>query len=185
MALVFEDTKKVSNKQIPIPLNAKKIFKGMAKLYQQQIDKNIDGSKILKSLANDKQYNKKADNNSKQNGQINNDSVSVNDAKVRLYRQNKCPKNSIQYQLYGGDLAHNILKRGIERARGVKTVDAVKPPKPTAKNATKPAEIKNKDIKTPIGKITLSVTESKNNKTVFIDESQIILLKKCQTELNI
>lgn len=178
MALVFEDTKKVSNKQIPIPLNAKKIFKGMAKLYQQQIDKNIDGSKILKSLASDKQYNKKADDNSKQNGQTKNDSVSVNDAKVRLHRQSQYPETSVQFYLYGSRLIRNILKRGIERARGVKTVDAVKPPKPTAKNATKPAEIKNKDIKTPIGKITLNVAESqKSNKTIFIDESQIILLK--------
>lgn len=179
MALVFEDTEQVSKKQINIPLNAKKIFKGMAKLYKQQIDKNLDGSKILKSLASDKQYNKKASNKTKQNGQSNNDSISVNDAKVRLHRQNQYAPNTIQYQMFGGELAHNIYKRGIEAARGVKGVEAVKPPKPTSKNATKPAKLTTTKIKTPNGNVTISVAESKKErpKTIFIDESQIIILK--------
>lgn len=182
MPLVFEDSEQVSNKQIEIPLNAKKIFKGMAKVYKQQIDKNIDGSKILKSLANDKQYNKKSSKNSNQNGKSSNDSISVNDAKVRLHRQNKYPKDSIEYELYGGDLAHNILKKGIERSRGVKTVDSVKPPKPTSKNAAKPAEIKTEKIKTQNVNITVSVSESINKKKriIYINESQVAFLKKCQ-----
>lgn len=179
MALIFEDTEQVSKKQIEIPLNAKKIFKGMLNIYKQQVDKNVDGSKILKSLANDKQYNKKSNKDKKNNGKSNIDTISVNDAKVRLHRQNKFPKNSIQYQLYGGDLAHNILKRGVERSRGVNNVDAVKPPKPTTNNIGKPAKLTTKSVKTPNGKITLSVAENKNNdkKVVFVTEEQILKLK--------
>lgn len=176
MALIFEDSEEVSKKQIEIPLNAKKVFKGMMNLYKQQIDKNVDGSKILKSLANDKQYNKKSDSNKNNNGKSNIDTISVNDAKVRLHRQNKFPKNSIQYQLYGGDLAHNILKRGIERSRGVNSVDAVKPEKPTTKNLGRPAKLSTKSVKTPNGKITLGVVE--NKKTIYVTENQILNLKK-------
>ena len=130
MALIFEDSEKVTKKQIYIPQNAKKVFKAMGKIYKPYIDKNLDGSKIMKSLSSDTQYNKKGDTSNK-NGQKKHDSVSVEDAKVRLHRQEKLNPNSVEYQLYGGQLAHDILKKGIERARGVKTVDAVKPPKPT------------------------------------------------------
>ena len=56
MALIFEDSEKVTKKQIPIPQNAKKVFKAMKKVYEPYIDKNINGSKILKSLGSDKKY---------------------------------------------------------------------------------------------------------------------------------
>ena len=150
MALIFEDSEKVTKKQIYIPQNAKKVFKAMGKIYKPYIDKNLDGSKIMKSLSSDTQYNKKGDT-SKKNGQKKHDSVSVEDAKVRLHRQEKLNPNSVEYQLYGGQLAHDILKKGIEGARGVKTVDAVKPPKPTV---SKPNV--SKDLKKGRSKIKLS-----------------------------
>jgi hypothetical protein len=71
---------------------------------------------------------------------------------------NKLPKNSIQYQLNGGELAANLYRKGIERARGTKEVEAVKPPKPTTNADLKPADIKPETIKTPSGKITYTVT---------------------------
>lgn len=150
MALIFEDSEKVTKKQIYIPQNAKKVFKAMGKIYKPYIDKNLDGSKIMKSLSSDTQYNKKGDT-SKKNGQKKHDSVSVEDAKVRLHRQEKLNPNSVEYQLYGGQLAHDILKKGIEGARGVKTVDAVKPPKPTI---SKPNV--SKDLKKDRSKMKLS-----------------------------
>lgn len=150
MALIFEDSEKVTKKQIYIPQNAKKVFKAMGKIYKPYIDKNLDGSKIMKSLSSDTQYNKKGDT-SKKNGKKKHDSVSVEDAKVRLHRQEKLNPNSVEYQLYGGQLAHDILKKGIEGARGVKTVDAVKPPKPTI---SKPNV--SKDLKKDRSKMKLS-----------------------------
>lgn len=150
MALIFEDSEKVTKKQIYIPQNAKKVFKAMGMIYKPYIDKNLDGSKIMKSLSSDTQYNKKGDT-SKKNGQKKHDSISVEDAKVRLHRQEKLNPNSVEYQLYGGQLAHDILKKGIEGARGVKTVDAVKPPKPTV---SKPNV--SKDLKKGRSKIKLS-----------------------------
>ena len=176
MAIIFEDSEKVTKKQIPIPQNAKKVFKAMKKIYEPYLDKNIPGSKILKSLGNDKKYNKKGVN-SKQNGDdIKQDSVNVNDAKVRLHRMNKLPKNSIQYQLNGGELAANIYRDGIARARGTKEVEAVKPPKPTSNASLKPSELKQKDIKTPNGKISYTVT-TENKKKIYITEEQIFKIK--------
>lgn len=158
MAIIFEDSAKVTKKQIPIPQNAKNVFKAMKKIYEPYLDKNIPGSKILKSLGSDKKYNKKGANAQTNGKEIKQDSVNVNDAKVRLHRMNKLPKNSIQYQLNGGELAANIYRKGIERARGTKEVEAVKPPKPTSNADLRPADTKPETIKTPSGKITYTVT---------------------------
>jgi hypothetical protein len=158
MAIIFEDSAKVTKKQIPIPQNAKNVFKAMKKIYEPYLDKNIPGSKILKSLGSDKKYNKKGANAQTNGKEIKQDSVNVNDAKVRLHRMNKLPKNSIQYQLNGGELAANLYRKGIERARGTKEVEAVKPPKPTTNADLKPADTKPETIKTPSGKITYTVT---------------------------
>jgi hypothetical protein len=171
MAIIFEDSAKVTKKQIPIPQNAKNVFKAMKKIYEPYLDKNIPGSKILKSLGSDKKYNKKGANANSNGKEIKQDSVNVNDAKVRLHRMNKLPKNSIQYQLNGGELAANLYRKGIERARGTKEVDAVKPPKPTSNVSLKPSEIKQETVKTPSGKITYTVTaENKMIRESFDDE---------------
>lgn len=171
MAIIFEDSAKVTKKQIPIPQNAKNVFKAMKKIYEPYLDKNIPGSKILKSLGSDKKYNKKGANAQTNGKEIKQDSVNVNDAKVRLHRMNKLPKNSIQYQLNGGELAANIYRKGIERARGTKEVEAVKPPKPTTNADLKPADTKPETIKTPSGKITYTVTaENRIIKEAFDEE---------------
>ena len=161
MPLIFEDSEKIINKKIAIPQNAKKVFKAMKSIYKPYLDKNIPGSKILKSLGNDKQYNKKGKNSYLNGNDNKQDYVTVDDAKIRLHRMNKLPKNSIEYQLNGGELAANIYKRGIERARGVKKVDAVQPPKPTSNADLNPPKIKTKNIRAPSGTITYNVSENK------------------------
>jgi len=157
MALFLEDKKELTKKQITIPQNAKKIFKALKNVYEPYLNKPIKGAKILKSLASDKTYNSK---NNKLNGKEKKQTtVSFDDAKKRLERQDNLNPNSIEYQLYGGELAHNILKKGVESARNVQKVDKVQPPKPTTQAATKPSETSTKEIQKPNGKITY--TESK------------------------
>lgn len=158
MAIIFEDSEKVSKKKVYIPNNAKKVFKAMKNIYKPYLDKNIPGSKILKSLGSDKKYNKKGTEGGENGEKIKQDSISVDDAKVRLHRMNKLPKNSIQYELNGGEVAANIYRDGIAHARGVKGVDAVKPPKPTSNADVKPSSIKQEKISTPNGNITYNVT---------------------------
>ena len=160
MLFIQEDSQQAQKKQIPIPQNAKQVFKAMEKMYEPYLDSNTDGAKIIKSLAADKHYNKKGTNSAKANGkELKQDSVSFNDAKTRLRRQEKFSPNSIQYQMYGGQLAHDILKKGVEGARNVQSVEAVKPPNPTsASNATKPSKPELKSTKTPNGTIQYTVT---------------------------
>ena len=161
MPLIFEDSQKVTKKQIYIPQKAKQKFKAMEKIYEPLLDKNVAGSKVLKSLAADKKYNKKGVNANQNGNEITQNSVSVEDAKVRLHRLNKLPQNDIRRELNGGELAANLYKKGIEIARSqekVSTVEPPKPPKPTSANATKPPSVKTKTISKPNGKITFTVT---------------------------
>ena len=185
MALFLEDTEKVTQKQIPIPQNAKKVFKAMEKVYEPYLDK-AEGGHVLKSLASDKHYNKKG-NNTDNNGEKKKvDTINVDDAKVRLHRMDKFSPNSIQYQMYGGELAKNIMKNGIQHARGVQTVDIVKPPKPTSNAEVKPATVKTKEIETPNGKITYTVTsENKKSKKIYISEDAIKALYEDYRQLKI
>ena len=171
MALFLsEDSKKVTKKKIPIPKNTKKIFKAMKSVYKSYLDKNYPGSKILKSLGSDREYNKKGKNSHLNGNGTRQDYVSVEDAKVRLHRMNKLPKNSIEYQLNGGELAANLYRKGIQQARGVKKVDAVQPPKPTA-NISPDVEINTKEMSVPNGKITFNMTsEGRIINEVFSDE---------------
>jgi hypothetical protein len=173
MPLIFEDSQKVTKKQIYIPQKAKQKFKTMEKIYEPLLDKNVAGSKVLKSLAADKKYNKKGPNANQNGNEITQDSVSVEDAKVRLHRLNKLPQNDIRRELNGGELAANIYKKGIEIARSqekVSTVEPPKPPKPTSVNAAKPPSVKTKTISKPNGKITFTVT-SENR---VIKESKVL-----------
>jgi len=171
MALFLsEDSKKVTKKKIPIPKNTKKIFKAMKSVYKSYLDKNYPGSKILKSLGSDREYNKKGKNSHLNGNGTRQDYVSVEDAKVRLHRMNKLPKNSIEYELNGGELAANLYRKGIQQARGVKKVDAVQPPKPTA-NISPDVEINAKEISVPNGKITFNMTsEGRIINEAFSDE---------------
>lgn len=162
MALIIEDSEKVTQKSIEIPKKAQETFKAMEKVYEPYLD-TVEGGHVMKSYASDRQYNKKSSENSDGNGEKKTaPSISVDVAKMRLSRQNKFPENSIQYQLYGGKLAHDILKKGVESARKVQPVDAVKPPKP---NSVEPPKLDTKSIKKDV------------KKTVIVPENKIHLLK--------
>jgi hypothetical protein len=149
ITFVNEDTEKVSSRRIVIPKNAKRIFKAMKDWYSNYVD-NTKGGKVLKKLSTDTHYDGKG-NEAKKNGQeTNNTSITVNNAKVILHRQKKFAPNTLQYQLYGGKLGHDILKRGIERSRAQASVSEVPkvqqpkpvtPPKPTM-DKLKPAQPK-------------------------------------------
>lgn len=177
MALFLEDSEKVTQKQIPIPQKSKEVFKAMDMLYKPYEDK-AEGGHVLKSLASDKQYNKKGEKAVK-NGQTGNtDTVSVEDAKKRLERMDKFAPNTPQYQMYGGQLGHDIYKKGIEKARRINTVSPVKPVMPTAQGATKPAGVETKEISKPNGKITYNVTAE--SKKIYVTESQVMKIKENQ-----
>lgn len=153
MAIIFEDSEKVVNKSIPIPKNTKQVFNAMTTIYEPYLDNNVEGSKVLKSLGSYKKYNKRGSESNKNGDKIHQDSVSVNDAKVRLHRMEKLPKNSVTYQLYGGDLGANLYRKGIERSRGVGKVKEVEPPKPTAAKPNSPNVDTKKDTKPTNGKV--------------------------------
>lgn len=131
--IICEDTERVSKKRIPIPANAKKVFKAMEKLYGQYIDHTNSG-RVLKRLARDKK-----------NGEE--DSISVNNAKVILSRQNRQAPNKLKYQLYGGQLANSILRRGVERSRGESSVAQVKPQRPPTPPSPTPTSSLGKSLK--------------------------------------
>lgn len=177
MALIIEDSQETLKKRITIPKNFKKVFQAMAKVYEPFLDKKkgIEGRDVLKSYASDKTFNKKTPNaNGKEQGVS---SVGINDAKVRLHRQEKYAPNTIQYQLYGGQLAHDMLKKGVEQARGNGKVEAVKPPKPTGVPKPKTDAPKTKELSVPNGKISFR-EGVENTKKVIIKEDQIPLLLK-------
>jgi hypothetical protein len=184
MAILFlEYSDKVTKKQIPIPSNAKKVFKAMAKVYEPYLDKPIDGAKILKSLASDKKYNGRGSSANANGDDANVTTVSFDDARKRLERQDKFAKDSLQYQLYGGELANSILRKGVKSASRVKEVEAVKPPKPTSNADTKPSETKSEEITTPNGKIKYTVTrEGKTPRKVHLTEEQLTMLKEWQAQ---
>ncbi len=168
MALIIEDSQETLKKRITIPKNYKEAFKAMKKIYEPYLDKDkgIEGRNVLKSYASDKTFNKKTPN---ANGKKENTStVGVEDAKMRLHRQEKFSPNSIQYQLYGGQLAHDMLKRGVEQARAKGQVSPVKPPKPTAVEKPKVADVKTKQLNVPNGKITFNESVD-NGYSIFYD----------------
>ena len=174
--LVIEDKKEVGKKKIPIPRKAKETFKAMASLYGKYLD-DVEGGKVLKSYASDKQYNKKGINNTKGNGDTNNNGITVDQAKMRIHRQGKFSPKDIRYKLYGGELARNILKRGIEKARAVEKNKQVKPVKPTTNAKPSIPKPKDNSIKTPNGNVRVEM-EAREPKTIYINESQAIRMRK-------
>lgn len=161
MAIIFEDSEKIINKQIPINKQQKDYFKAMDNLYKPYEDR-AEGGHVLKSLASDKQYGKRGEK-SKNNGETGKtDTISVDDAKIRLHRMQKFAPNSVQYQMYGGEAGEKLYKDGIRRARAVNTVSPVEPPKPITDADTKPAGVKTKEISKPNGKIKLAASRQIN-----------------------
>ena len=154
MALIIEDSQKVTQRKIPIPKNAQKIFSALYNALEPNMGKN--NLKNLKNLATDKTYNKKGDNtkiNGKEQG-VN--SVNVDIAKMR---KSRWPNDSLQQMMQGGQLAYDLYDKGIERARSQEKVQPVEPPKPTSDADVKPSDVKVKQIELPSG--TISYNENK------------------------
>ena len=181
MALIFEDSEKVTNKKFKVSKKQKAVFKAMDKLYKPYEDK-VEGGHVLKSLASDKAYNKKGEE-SNQNGEDNSTSTfTIDQAKVQNHRQEKFAPNTIQYQMYGGSVGKKMRDDAIRRARTVNMVSPVDPPKPTDQGSTKPAEVKMET--TPKGvkyQLAAHKTPKKvmdESKKIYISEAQVIKLKE-------
>lgn len=180
MALIFEDSEKVTNKKFKVSKKQKAVFKAMDKLYKPYEDK-VEGGKVLKSLASDKAYNKKG-NESNQNGEEDSTSTfTIDQAKIQNYRQEKFAPNTIQYQMYGGSVGKKMRDDAIRRARAVNKQSPVEPPKPTAQGSTKPAEIKmdttSKGVKYQLAASVAPRKVMDEGKKIYISESQVIILK--------
>ena len=151
MAIIFEDSEKVTRKKSPIPLKDREYYGALYNALEKIVPKN--NLKNLKSLASTKHYNKKGNN--KLNGKDQNvNYVSVEVAKKRMQRMNP---NDIKQ---GGQKAYNFYKKTLERARNQEKVSPVAPPKPTNADV-KPTKIEKETIKTPSGKITYMTSENK------------------------
>ena len=171
MALFLEDSQKVTQRKIPIPKNAQKVFSALYNALEPNMGKN--NLKNLKNLAINKTYNKKDDNNNKTNGKEQGvNSVNVDVAKMR---KSRWPNDPLQQMMQGGQLAYDLYDKGIERARSQEKVSPVEPPKPTT-NAVKPQEVKTKEIKGSNGTVTYTENTNKNSKKVYINEEQLIKL---------
>ena len=168
MPLFIEDSQKVTNRKIPIPKNAQKIFSALYNALEPNMGKN--NLKNLKNLATDKTYNKKGDDK-KQNGKDSNvNYVNVDVAKKRMER---FPNNQLQQMAQGGQLAYNIYKKGVERARSQEKVQPIEPPKPTSNADTRPSDVKQKKIELPSGTITYNenkiIKENYDDRPIFYD----------------
>ena len=171
MALFLEDSQKVTQRKIPIPKNAQKVFSALYNALEPNMGKN--NLKNLKNLATNKTYNKKDDNNNKTNGKEQGvNSVNVDVAKMR---KSRWPNDPLQQMAQGGQLAYDLYDKGIERARSQEKVQPVQPPKPTTNADTKPSDVSTKTIELPNG--TISYNENKNGKKIYISEQQLINLK--------
>ena len=167
MALIIEDSQKVTQRKIPVPKNAQKVFGALYNALEPHMGKN--NLKNLKNLATDKTYNKKGDNSDKINGKE--QGVNYVNIDVAKKRKERWPNDQLQQLAQGGQLAYNLYDKGIERARSQEKVQPVEPPKLTS-NATEPPEVKVKTIEKPSG--TISYNE---NKTIYITEEQLIKLR--------
>ena len=147
MALIFEDSQKVTRRKAPIPERDRQYYSALYNALQKTAPKN--NLKNLKSLASTKKYNKKGAD-AKMNGDDQNlNYVSVEDAKKRMERMN--PNDITQ----GGQKAYDFYKRTIQRARSQEKVSPVEPPKPTS-NAVKPPKMdKPTTIEKPNGTVTI------------------------------
>ena len=154
MALIIEDSQKVTQRKIPVPKNAQKIFGALYNALEPTMGKN--NLKNLKNLATDKTYNKKGDNSDKTNGKE--QGVNYVNIDVAKKRKERWPNNPLQQMAQGGQLAYDLYDKGIKRARSQEKVSPIEPPKPTS-NATEPPEVKVKQIEMPSG--TISYNESR------------------------
>lgn len=161
MALLFEYGPEIKNKRVVFPDGVKSEMGKIVSALKPAIDDNAPGSKIAKSLVADTSYNRKG-KNAHQNGN-GSASITVNDAEVRMERMEKMPEDSVEYMLNGGKTMERVYKDGIRRARGVKQVEPVRPPK---QNTVKPPKVSSSSVKPK----TADVDPAKVYESVSINE---------------
>lgn len=157
MALIIEDSQKVTQRKIPVPKNTQKIFSALYNALEPNMGKN--NLKNLKNLATDKTYNKKGIN-TKTNGKE--QGVNYVNVDVAKMRKSRWPNDPLQQMMQGGQLAYDLYDKGIERARSQEKVQPVEPPKPTSDADVKPSDVKVKQIELPSG--TISYNENRQIK---------------------
>ena len=166
MAIIFEDSAKVTNRKIPIPKNAQKTFSTLYNALEPLVGK--PKLKNLKNLATSKTYNKKGVD-SKKNGDDKN--TKYIDVDVAKKRKERFPNDPLQKMMQGGQLAYDIYDKGIKRARSQEKVSPVEPPKPTSK-AVEPPTVKQKEIEVPNGTIKFNearIINEDSEEHVFYD----------------
>ena len=163
MALIIEDSQKITQRKIPVPKNAQKVFSALYNALEPNMGKN--SLKNLKNLATDKTYNKKGD---EENTNGKDQGVNYVNIDVAKMRKSRWPNDPLQQMAQGGQLAYDLYDKGIERARSQEKVQPVEPPKPTSDADTKPNDAKVKNIELPSG--TISYNENKVVKESFADE---------------
>lgn len=180
MALIIEDSQKVTQRKIPVPKNAQKVFGALYNALEPNMGKN--NLKNLKNLATDKAYNKKGDNSDKANGKE--QGVNYVNIDVAKKRKERWPNDPLQQMAQGGQLAYDLYDKGIKRARSQEKVQPVEPPKPTS-NAVKPPEVKVKTIEKPSGTITFAEEINRNSKKIYLSEQALKKLYEYYTQLNL
>ena len=184
MAIIFEDTKNVLKKKIPITDKEQKECSNTYNALKKTVPKN--NLKALKFFATKKTYNRKGID-SKRNGEINNGEMS-NDGKTKYVTVDKAKSIVHQRPPYLPNKIYDLLNKGIQRARSQEKVSPVEPPKPTSNAKVKPSDVKQKKISTPNGDITYSVTAEnkvidwaeqvkKSQKKIYISEKKLLKLK--------
>ena len=167
MALIIEDSQKVTQRKIPVPKESQKVFSALYNALEPNMGKN--SLKNLKNLATDKTYNKKG-NTTKTNGKE--QGVNYVNIDVAKMRKSRWPNDPLQQMAQGGQLAYNLYDKGIERARSQEKVSLVEPPKPTSDADTKPNNVKVKKIELPSGTISYNegrVINEGYDESVFYD----------------
>lgn len=170
MALIIEDSQKITQRKIPVPKESQKVFSALYNALEPNMGKN--NLKNLKNLATDKTYNEKNDKtNGKEQG------VNYVNVDVAKMRKSRWPNDPLKQMAQGGQLAYDLYDKGIERARSQEKVKPVDPPKPTSNADVKPNDVKIKQIELPNGTISYNENIQKNGKKIYITEKQIINLK--------
>lgn len=160
MALIIEDSQKITQRKIPVPKNAQKVFSALYNALEPNMGKN--NLKNLKNLATNKTYNK---NGEKTNGKE--QGVNYVNVDIAKMRKSRWPNDPLQQMAQGGQLAYDLYDKGIKRARSQEKVSPVEPPKPTSDADVKPSDVKLKKIELPSG--TISYNENKQI-TESVDE---------------
>ena len=126
MIYIKEDRAEISKKRVVLPKSFVDFRRKQAKLTPDRYMNTLEGGKTLKSDSAEKEYN--ARNGVDNNGDDENaNTLSISDAKTRKSRMQRLDRNSVEYNLYGGQRAEQLYGDIARRARIQAPVSKVKP----------------------------------------------------------